>query len=254
MSGSEFSITRSVRAAYVFVGREWRYLARMSLLPLGIDAATKMFLLFNGKEMSAFEIALWNLPSNVLFGWFMFYQARLMLLGETPDRLPDNVEYLTERRNAMKASVLIWLLFSMGWTAMMGYNDWAMDMAKGGAEFWTAGLGILLFGISFWCLRFAVAHILAAVGFPIKQYMRQVAGMGISLRLMGMGFLTVMPAVFLFYLVAAAIAPDVKSINDPHISFIVILGAPLSIALTALLNAAAASALKQMLGTPERQP
>lgn len=247
---SEFSIIKAVRDGYVFVGREWKYLLRIALLPMGISMVTQIYLFSRGDDISIFEGFIWGLPSTALLAWFMFQESRLLLLGEKVNMLPENPEYIADRRQAQTASVLIWLLFSMGWSALQGYQDILLrPLADGAAqqEFWMAGLGALMFGVFFWGLRFGVAHILAAVNYPIRQYVRQVNGLGISLRLAGLALLGCVPVLLVFAFLAQVIAPDVQHRDDPGLIVIVVLAAPVSIIVAAVLNAAAGFALKELL-------
>ena len=254
MNGSSFSILRAVRNAYVFVGREWKYLLRLALLPMGISGATQLFLFMQsatvatgGRSISAFEGYAWNLPATLLLGWFMFHETRLLLLGERGDALPANAEYLALRSIAMKSSIIIWALFNIGWSALLGYHEWMATMQQESQSFWPVGLGAVLVGGFFWSLRFGVAHILAAVDYPVRQYVRQVNGLGISLRLAGMWLLASLPVLMGFVMLAEILVPNVRSINDPALGLVVALGGPLSLIVAALLNAAGCFALREML-------
>jgi hypothetical protein len=252
---SEFSIIRAVRDGYAFVGREWKYLLRIALLPTGISMVTQLYLFFRDREkdISIFEGFIWGLPATALLAWFMFQESRLLLLGEKADTLPENPDYIAERKRAQNASILIWLLFSMGWSAVQGYQDMLLrPLADPAAqpEFWMAGLGALIFGVFFWGLRFGVAHILAAVNYPIRQYVRQVNGLGISLRLAGMALLGCIPVLIVFALLLQIVAPNLQHPDDPAVAIVVMLAAPVSILVAAVLNAAAGFALKEMLNAP----
>ncbi len=254
MNGSSFSILRAVRNAYAFVGREWKYLLRLSLLPMGVSGASQLFLFYQsidvaagGRIITTFESYAWNLPATLLLGWFMFHETRLLLLGERGEALPANAEYLALRRVSMKISILIWALFNMGWSGLLGYHEWMAGVQLQDQSFWPVGLGAVLVGAFFWSLRFSVAHILAAVDYPVRQYVRQVDGLGISLRLAGMWLLASIPVLMGFILLAEILVPDVKSINDPSLGVVVALGGPLSLLVAAILNAAGGFALREML-------
>src|SRR5438552_1187140 len=108
MSGSNtsFNMPMAIRSGYSFVGREWAWLARFCLLPVGFGLITDLLMYFQKREISMFEDYLWNIPSLALFGWYMFVEARLLLLGERADAVPQDPEYLLDRRRAMTASVL----------------------------------------------------------------------------------------------------------------------------------------------------
>lgn len=143
----------------------------------------------------------------------------------------------------------------MGWSVLIGYHEWAlgtMQQQQDQQEFWPIGLGALLFGMFFWSLRFGVAHILAAVDYPLRSYVRMVSGLGISLRLAGLSLLTCMPVLFIFAIMADLIAPDITRGDDPALAVVVLMGAPLSVIVAALMNAAGAYAVREMLGSGGR--
>lgn len=256
MSTTEFSIVNAVRGAYGFVWQEWKYLLRLSLLPAGIGVGTQLFLFAQG-DVSAFEAYIWGAPASALLGWFMFQETRLLLLGERPENIPPSPDYVAARSRALQASITIWLLFSMGWWTLLGYNQWAFTL-KDTQEFWPVGLGALLFGLFFWGLRFGVAHILAAVEFPIARYVMIVNGLGISFRLFAMGLLCSAPVVLIFGLLTTLVAPDMGMKTTPQglVMEITPLGIVLDSLMTflicTLLNAAGAFAMKDILGSRGR--
>ncbi|MDI1228717.1 MAG: hypothetical protein PSY14_13635 [bacterium] len=251
MSGSQFSITNAVRNAYIFVGRERAYLTRLALLPTGVDALTKVMIFMNGKDMSIFESFSWSVPSAVLTGWFMFHLARLLMMGERANALPNDTAYLATRQRGMNASILIWLLFSMSWVALQGFQSWVMNPEQGVVNLGMATISMLFFGAAFWCIRYGVAHILAAVNYPISKYIRRVAGLSISFRLTGMGLLGVLPVLSCFYFLTTLVMPTgVTDMYDPRLAPIVVLSAPVQMIITAIMTAAGAFALREIMERP----
>ncbi len=262
MSGSQFNITNAVRNAYIFVGSEWRYLARIALLPVGVDALTTVLLLMNGRDMSTFETFSWGLPSSMLTGWYMFHLSRLLMMGERVNKLPADPDYLASRRRGMNASIIVWLLFCMGLVALLGFQSMLMQSffqdARGVAvsppavPLWAATLSLLIFGGTFWCIRYGVAHILAAVDYPVTRYIRRVAGLGISFRLAGMAFLAVLPVIAVFKIISVLVVPDnITDIYDPRMLPLALLSAPVQMLMMSLLAAAGGFALKDIM---ERKP
>ena len=105
--------------------------------------------------------------------------------------------------------------------------------------YWCIVLGI-------WGIRFAVAHSLAAVDYPIKTYIYAVNGLGISLRLAGLGIVGALPVLIAFYGLIKLVAPDVKE-QDPALAFLIALATPMSYVMTAILTPAGCYALKEIL-------
>ncbi len=247
MSGSQFSITNAIRNAYAFLGRHGGEVLRLSILPVGIGVATQVFIFYQRPTGSAFEGYLISIPATVLHGWFMFTIVRLLLLGEHVNALPQDREYLLDRRNALRASVLVWLLFNAGCTAVLGFQEWAMQTASTAQSTLANAISLLLIVLGIWGIRFAVAHILAAVDYSIKTYIFVVNGVSISLRLAGLGIMTALPVLIAFYCIIKVVAPDMKD-GDPGLALLISLLAPLSFIITAILTPAACFALKEILG------
>ncbi|HYD18302.1 MAG TPA: hypothetical protein VEF76_07480 [Patescibacteria group bacterium] len=252
MSASQFSIISAVRNAYVFVGREWRYLVKISLLPMGFNLLTEFVIFFMIKEPTMFEAVVWNIPATALTGWFMFAEARLILLGERTDDLPQDPALRAERQRDLSASILMFLLFYMGFMIFLAYQVFTQQMNPTGQNLTYTTIGMLLFGAGIWAARFGVAHILAAVGYPVRRYIYRVNGLGISFRLIGMALLAMLPILAATLFVVTLAMPDLTFKPTPAS---IILDAPMSFAIWAVLTAASCFALKEILGrAPEKNP
>lgn len=259
MNASYFSITRAVRNAYIFVGLEWRYLARIAVLPMGLNLLTELAILIliqqpsNFEEPSLLSAALLNIPAIAFSAWFMFAEARLILLGERTDNLPADPAYREERQRDLSISVLIFILFYLGLMAFLNYWFLIHDLDPLGQNLTYTTIGLLLFCAGVWAVRFGVAHILSAVGYPVRRYIYRVNGLGISFRLLGMALLCMLPILLAMMFVMMIVMPDMKSLQ-PSVTT-VILDAPMSFAIWSVMTAAACFALKEILGrAPEKTP
>ncbi len=258
MNNNRFSIFGAVKEAYAFVGREWLYLLKAGLLPMGMQIVTALFIQFQRPEASQIEGYLWGLPSTVLFAWFTFLEIRLLLLGERLDRLPQDRAYLGDRLQCMKVSIMMSVLFNM---SMMAALVLLLALGGGadqtGGANWPATLGIIvIIGGIFWGVRFGLAPILAAVHHPIRPVLQQTWGMMFSLRLIAMGIVCLFPLAFLFQIFMEVLLPPSTGALPGTLTLtvtqqitLVTASAPFSLFIAALLNAAAASALKQILGS-----
>lgn len=253
MSGSRFNISAAVRNAYVFAGRERGYLARISLLPFGVALVTNYLVVTEYAGLSPFILFLIHMPSTVLYGWFMFLEARLLLLGERADALsPDAAA--TGRRRAMQASVLVWLLFNMWTTSFMAYHSWAAANNRSADNSVVMFFLLFLFGGFIWSIRFSLAHLLAAVDYPIRQYVYQVNGIGISFRLLALYFICSMPVFVAFLLVMAVAFPQPGAPITGGIVALRIVCETLFVFLVMILTTAAGCfALKEILGRAQRE-
>jgi len=261
MSGSQFSITGVTGRGFRFVKDETPYLSRLAAWPVGVNFLTQMLMSFiSGPAPTQFDIFILTLPCAVVNGRFMFQIARLIIFGEREGQLPADPVYRFERRRLLQASVLCWLVVNAGFTVIVGYQEWLAQqdvMLRGGAlsgggPFGGQGalynaIGLLLIGAGIWAVRFWVVHILAAVDFPIRKYIFEVNGIGISLRLIGLGLLIGAPTFFL-YLLIGQLAGAGPSPNPIAVGIVVFISAMISAYITALLTAASTFALKDMLG------
>jgi Na+-transporting methylmalonyl-CoA/oxaloacetate decarboxylase gamma subunit len=255
MDNSKFSIFESVKNGYLFVGREWVYLFKAGILPVVMQIGTSLFIQFQRADASVIEGYLWGLPATVLFAWFTFIEMRLLILGEKLDRLPQDAGCLGDRQRAMKLSVITSLLFNMAMSMAIATLLASAESAQWGAEWAITLAGLFITGAMFWGVRFGVLPILAAVHYPFRPFLKQVSGMMFSLRLLGMGMVCLFPVAFLFQIF---IVSFMSRLADTSVQFkmtppeqitIIVASAFLSLLVTALLNAAAAHALKQLLGS-----
>lgn len=249
MDYSRFSIFEAVRNAYIFAGREWPYLLKTGLLPIGAQIATVLFIQFQRPDASQLEIYLWGLPATVLFAWFMFLETRLLLLGERLDRLPEDAAYLSDRRHAMELAILAAVLFDM---ARMALLIGLMGIVPANPEESMPPplvlVGIFIISVLFWGMRFIVAPPLAAVHHPIRPVLQKLRGGLFSLRIICMGFIALLP-VGMAGLILLGTPPETAAAAQAQTTHIPTLIADsfLSFASVAVLNAAVACALKQIL-------
>lgn len=253
MSGSQFSITGAVRNAYAFVGREWRYLLKLGLLPMGVGLVTKGVLFALQSDLTATAVSLWNLPAAAMTGWFIFYEARLLLLGERGDGLPQNPAFLAQRKRCMSLCVITFLLFYMAAKGIMDFHVWSVGQTVSGENTFLFAAGALLFGVGIWGLRFMLAPILAAVDYPVRRYMKIVNGAGISFRVLGLMALGSLPVLAVFFTLAALFLPPIVPSQQLDVPLpLVLLDVPMVLLIWAVLAAAGCYALKEILGRAER--
>lgn len=246
MNRVRFSIVDAALSAHRFVRREWRYLAGTALVPMIAAGATLGVTEFWMKGLSASQSFLFSLPSNALTGWFMFLQARLLLLGERINALPPDPAALSVRRRDLQASVTIWLLFKLFVVAVF-YAITLAASGQFGGESAAVPVVMLAVGALTWGLRFGVAHILAATGYSIRRFVFRVNGIEISLRLLALALLTCAPVMFLWAFLMRFVLPEPENLSPSDVLLLYAYGIPFSYLLISLLNAAACFALKDLL-------
>lgn len=255
MSGGSFKIIEAVLNAYSFAGREARYLFKIGVVPLAAQLVTVFFVELVRTDASVIEGFLWGLPASALFGWFMFLEARFVFLGERIDRITFTQLRSTERQCALRISVLIFLLFSMSMTAVSAFMEWAVRSETFGKNALVSLSVMLCLGGMFWGVRFGVAHILAAINRPIRKFIFLVNGVEFSLRLIGMSFLCYMPIFFVGGMLAGLFIEGYPLVANPTTGErygMLALGVIVSTVILVLINAAAAFALKEILGRADR--
>lgn len=248
MSGS-FKILEAVVNAYSFAGREAGYLFKIGVLPLCVQYATAMYIHLIRPDASSIESFLWSLPASALFAWFMFLEARLILLGERVDRMKKDDVLSFNRQRALRLCIIIFLLFQMAVTAAGAFFEWSVVSGSFQRNTFVSVLCMLLIGALFWGLRFGVAHILASINYSIRRFIFVVNGIEFSLRLIGMGILCIFPLIFISDIIASLLlgGRQPQEISKADTYLLIALAAPLSLLAAAVLNAAAAYALKQIL-------
>jgi hypothetical protein len=259
MDKSRFSIFEAVGNAYIFVGKEWPYLLKAGVLPVVAQIVGMLFVQFQRPEASLIESYLWELPAAWLFAWFMFIETRLFLLGERLRHLPRNQAYLADRQHSMNIAVLTSVLFNMGIAVILSAMLLVDDQSWKNPS--SAGLhvaALVLLGAIIWAVRFGIIPTLAAVHYPIRPVLRQTDNLLFSLRLIGLGIACLLPAAFIFKLIIITVLPEIAvdppaGVGDVHLTDAQQITAAVvftirSLVFTALLTAAVASALKQILG------
>jgi hypothetical protein len=255
MNNGRFSILEAVRSAYIFLGREWLYLLKAGMLPMSMQIISIIFVQFQRPNATLIEAYLWGLPATVLFSWFMFLEVRLLLLGERVDRLPQDRAYLEARLQAMKISVMMSVIFNMALTAALALLNMMAVSGDWGKELLITFAALALIGGIFWGVRFIIAPILAAVHYPIRPVLQQTWGMMFSLQLLGMAILSFFPVVVFFEIITTGfLSKTLEEAGEVHLTtheqiVVITVIAVRALLLATVLNAAAAYALKQILGS-----
>lgn len=252
MDNARFSIMEAVKNAYLFMGREFSYLLRCSIVPISAQFLVSMVLMVERPEASPMENYLWGLPISALFGWFIFIEVRLLLLGERVGQLPQDKGYLADRMRSMQLCVILWLLFNMGLAGSFTLLFIIASSGQWGHSLFLTTLGMLLMGGIIWGLRFGIVPVLAAVNHPIRPVIRQTWGMMFSIRLIGMMIVALVPVAFIAQILAAGIGISENMTAQKKI-ILFALNAPIALAIPALLAASATYALKEILGSNSRR-
>lgn len=255
MKKGYFHITQAVLNAYHFVWREWRHLAGLGLIPLLATFITEVGTQALRPEASPFEDFLWAIPATALSAWFMFAIIRFQLLGERVTDLATRAtpEFLKERHRLMQACAIVWILFNMVLLSIAMFLTRIVQAEKAAEHSGMALGAMLLIGATFWGVRFSVAHLLVAIGYPVKKFIFQVDGVGISFRLAGMGLMAAFPVLLVMQALLSLFVPaGFQDISGINFVVIVAISATLSFVMSAILTSAAGFALREMLGAAKK--
>lgn len=250
MNNQRFDIIGCAILGMRSVFAERRYLLAAALLPVGITVLIELLKIYGIQNPSILSEVLTLLPAGVASAWFLFLQTRLLVFGERADAVPP--ENILPRRRAFEASALLWILMQMAFLGLFAFMIyWARAAQSTEAGGFINVAGYLLLGASFWALRFGVVHILGAIGYSIRDYIFQVNGAMVSVRLLGLLLCISFPLALLASPLSAALfsaLQDISSVPPLQMAGLVTLNIVLKFLLFALLNAAAVFALRQMLG------
>lgn len=249
MSGGRFKIIDSVLLGYSFAWKEAGYLIRVALVPLALQIVTTLYILLAQEDAGAIERFLWGFPSSIFVGWFLFIEARCVFFGEKLHKLKREEALAPRHLHAMRVSVMVYLLWSMAFTAAIAVFEWA---ALSGRLVQQDGLVLaactFLVGALFWGLRFTVAHIVMGAGFSLKRFVFLVNGIEFSLRLVGLFLLCSLPLLFVsdLFLRVLVRAPATE-LGDGQRLFITVFSVVVSFVMIAVLNAASSFAVKEII-------
>ncbi|TVQ82616.1 MAG: hypothetical protein EA357_09230 [Micavibrio sp.] len=254
-----FSILESTRAAFLFIAEEWRYLMRLAIpvliVQLGTALIYHLFKTWRETERSGFEAFLWELPGNVLLGWFICCLARLIIFGERLGNLPvRDLRFMQYRADLIRASIFLTLLLQ---AAVVLLAEISAAFTPSGPEQEDVSGIMLILGLAitvfiFWSIRLLVTPLLAAVDYPISLFLKQARGFMFSLRLLGVIALCTIPVFFVFQLFAALTMSPVETMSKTQMLVLVLLTKPVGIIISALMNAGFIFALKEMLGQSKK--
>lgn len=247
LNTARFALWPAARGGFLFVFKNWEYLLKISIPAILLQAVTSYYLQMVVTDISSIEVFLWGLPASVLFAWVTFSAVRFMVFGERLDRPSSKPKDMVHWRGCLQLSVILSLLFSVAMVLVSTAMDViAFDFKN--PDGFKSFLLVTLILFMFWGLRFAVLPIVAAAGYPLKPFFKQVAGFDFSFRLIIMSLFCFVPVAFIFQLVLMAFIKDAMALTDMERIFIIIIGSPFSLAILLILNAACVTALKEILG------
>ena len=253
MIKEDFKLTKAIGDGYRFLSKNYIYLLKASLLPLILHVTCSLFVQFQRADCSVFEAYLWQLPAVAAFGWLMFIEIRLLFFFERINIPITHPVLLAERNIAKQASIIIFILFNMffKFLAMGLLFVGALEAVRSHPLLSFLPMAIII--LMFYCVKFGVLHIVAAVSFPLKVFVNRIKSPLFSIQLMSLAFLSIIPVIFIFQILMPIIVPnlfeigDLSNIGDVDKIKLILITTPMTLVLSLVLNACAGCAVKQML-------
>ena len=244
----DISMMEATANAYLFIKDHYHTLLKWAVIPMIINFFTYIVVDWQSDDSELFTAFLWGLPATAAFAWYAFVQTRLQVMGEYAGNLPLDDGYAEDRRDAMTASICLYILFqmamaflSLAMTDKLTVGDDQTQISPQQMIIVSAGLIIM-----FWMIKFGVLHLIAAVGGNIRDYLDRVRGMWFSFLLIGVGFVSTLPVLLVFMLAISLASVDPDSTENTARFAIYALGTVMSWAVATVLNASLVDALRQL--------
>jgi len=197
--------------------QEWRYFAQLMILPVLVHLGCSTALYLMSDTISPWGGFLVTLPAYVFMAWYLFAGVRLTAYGERMDRISSAGK--DQRRNNMRAAVILILLFNMGLTVVTVIARYFTKNMESGDEGYYFIPALFILVLIIWGLRLGVLYIPAALGYPVQQFLSRVHGFTFSWYLLGLILLVTAPLGIIFLAVLNLLAMTVESgIEDMPLS------------------------------------
>ncbi len=239
-----FSVFETCKQGLMLLGTHAGVMVRLAAVPFAIVCINALLISQISGRVSPVQNFVYGLPGIAATAWVIFACVRLWLLGETPASLQTDT---TTRARLLQTTIVTYAL----WKALMAGYEQIFLMLANPAELmenpdaFNDRTGVqfaimVMLGVILWALRFRVAPVLAAVDYPLMDYVRRASGFMISLRYLG---LVLMCVEFPKILIVSPLLQE----GVPDTLFLVI-GNAVTFVLELWLFAAFTVALKTMMG------
>lgn len=196
---ANFNFVDSAAKGYLFLSREFRTVARLSILPLLIKLVTYVGITAFDLTDNYFRQGWVLVPSYFAEGWLVCSLIRYALYGEAGP---------LRRSNLILAGALTYVLIKLVFSFIVGGT---MDMAEISVEAVQHSsqepstqivvVGMALLAASIWAFRLMWLYIPLVMGVPIKGFLRRISGFLSSVHMIGIWVMAMMPLalVFMFF-------------------------------------------------------
>ena len=186
---------------------------RIALVPLVIKLVS--FVLISALDMDEAYLrqGLLLIPSYFADGWLVAQLIRLAIFKETwpamlsGDRKKD-MGLLHMRFRAIMSATIIYVLLKLVLSFLSGVIMQGSTLAQYQSEpppepsSWAFVVGILVIAFTVWAFRFLWLYIPAAMGYPLKDFLKRIAPYRVSIYMIATWFLCFIPLAIIFMMVS----------------------------------------------------
>lgn len=234
-----FDIIDSASFGYRTVWAERRYLAKLAVIPVMIKLVCAVVIFALGYETNFLRQGLVSLPAAFAEGWLLAQFLRTLLLHE---RWPI---YLTEEpndqqmsalliraRGIMSATIMYALItlvaygikevYAQFYAIAEGAGKTAADgeMVDGNPMMFIPALAMIYFSI--WIFRLLWLYIPVVVLMPVRDFLAQIKGFVISLKMMAIFLVSMVPCLLLAILLSNVLTSLVGGFETDQGRFVVV--------------------------------
>jgi len=210
---ASFDIIDSASAGYALVWGERSYLVKLAAAPFLIKLVCCIVVVLLGWEHNTLRQALVMLPSYFADGWLFSHLTRLIFFDQRwPFRPSGNTErdmqVLRDRALGIMRGTLTFVVIRFlmaGITAILQMGNAGANAEAQQVTFGMFAGSLLLLAAAVWAFRLVWLYIPAAANYPLRRFLQDVGGYGISWYLIGIWLFCFIPPFFIIKLILTVI-------------------------------------------------
>ncbi|MBU0800006.1 MAG: hypothetical protein KKA05_03300 [Alphaproteobacteria bacterium] len=256
---ASFDIIEAAGQGYRQIWAERQYLARLAFIPVMVKFICLTAVAALDLQTSFIRQALISLPYYFTEGWMLAHVVRFVYLGQRWPSIPTGNNavdemVLRERFRGVMAGTIVYVLICMLRMAVMGWFVQTEGVVANTPPEQVSPLLMLSMLVAtvavFWGVRLGWLFMPAALNYPMKNFLRALGGMQVSLYMIGLWLVCVVPLTFVFQLIVSEVAPVSKSME-----FILVLGQTVVSTMTVLITTAVMCwGIRQIMMPDKKKP
>lgn len=222
---------------YHFMWKERQEIFRLMLVPAAVKFVLFVAVIFLGLQDNYLRQGLFLLPGYFAEGWFLASVVRLAIFGErwpaalTGDR-QDDMDLIASRKRSMTIAILIYVLIKMTSALLASVVMTSYDVqntvetpavpTSGVLDFYLIALASL--ALLVWAFRFMWIYIPPALGYGVKNFLRNIRGFKSSFQLMGVWMVSFAPVFIVMIVITDTLETIFPSavLTSDHAPFVIL--------------------------------